>query len=226
MRYPAADGGEGVVVATTRPETIPGDTAVAVHPDDPRYAALVGKELVLPVAPGRRVPVVADTAVDPAFGTGALKITPAHDANDFETGRRHNLAAPRIMDDSARMTAASGPYAGLDRHAARKAILADLEERGLLARREEYVVPLGHCYRCHTVVEPSLSPQWFVRAKPLAEPALAAVREKRTRIIPEQWERTYYEWMENIRDWCISRQIWWGHQIPAWYCRDCNGERV
>ncbi|HEY5998664.1 MAG TPA: valine--tRNA ligase, partial [bacterium] len=226
VRYRAADGGEGVVVATTRPETIPGDTAVAVHPDDARYASLIGTEVVLPVAPGRRVPVIADTAVDPAFGTGALKITPAHDANDFETGRRHGLAAPKIMDDSARMTEAAGPYAGLERFAARKAILADLRERELLVREEDYAVPLGHCYRCHTVVEPALSPQWFVRAKPLAEPALAAVREGRTRIIPAQWERTYYEWMENIRDWCISRQIWWGHQIPAWYCRDCNGERV
>jgi valyl-tRNA synthetase len=226
VRYRAADGGEGVVVATTRPETIPGDTAVAVHPEDPRYAALVGKSLVLPVAPFREIPVVADTAVDPAFGTGALKITPAHDANDFETGRRHGLAAPRIMDDSGRMTDEAGAYAGLDRFAARKAIVADLQERGLLVRLEDYAVPLGHCYRCRTVVEPALSPQWFVRAKPLAEPALAAVREGRTRIIPDQWERTYYDWMENIRDWCISRQIWWGHQIPAWYCLDCNGERV
>ena len=226
VRYPAADGGEGVVVATTRPETIPGDTAVAVHPEDPRYAGLVGKSLVLPVAPGRKVPVIADAAVDPAFGTGALKITPAHDASDFETGRRHGLAAPKIMDDSAHMSGEAGPYAGMERFAARKAILADLEARGLLVRSEDYAVPLGHCYRCRTVVEPALSPQWFVRAKPLAEPALAAVRERRTRIIPEHWERTYFDWMENIRDWCISRQIWWGHQIPAWYCLDCNGERV
>jgi valyl-tRNA synthetase len=182
--------------------------------------------LRLPVAPERLIPVVADTAVDPAFGTGALKITPAHDASDFETGRRHGLAAPRIMDDSARMTGDVGPYAGLERFAARKAILHDLAQAGLLERSEDYAVPLGHCYRCHSVVEPALSPQWFVRVKPLAEPALAAVRERRTRIIPESWERTYFDWMENIRDWCISRQIWWGHQIPAWYCRDCNGGRV
>ena len=226
IRYPFAEGEGGIVVATTRPETIPGDTAVAVNPEDPRYREFVGRTLVLPVDPARRIPVVADTAVDPVFGTGALKITPAHDANDFETGLRHGLAAPKIMDDSARLTGEVGRYAGLERFAARKAILADLEERGLLVRREEYAVPLGHCYRCHSVVEPALSPQWFVRAKPLAEPAMAAVREKRTRIIPEHWERTYFEWMENIRDWCISRQIWWGHQIPAWYCRDCNGERV
>jgi valyl-tRNA synthetase len=224
VTYPFAEGEGGVTVATTRPETIPGDTAVAVNPDDPRHGALVGRRLRLPVDPGRVVPVVADAAVDPAFGTGALKITPAHDANDFETGRRHGLGAVRIMDESARLTAAAGRYAGLDRFAARKRILADLEEQGLLARREEYTVPLGHCYRCRTVVEPMLSPQWFVRARPLAEPAIAAVREGRTRIVPEHWERTYYEWMENIRDWCISRQIWWGHQIPAWYCLDCNGE--
>ncbi len=226
IRYPFAEGEGGVVVATTRPETIPGDTAVAVNPEDPRYAGLVGRALVLPVAPGRRIPIVADTAVDPAFGTGALKITPAHDASDFETGRRHGLGAPKIMDESARMSGDVGPLAGLDRFAARKAILADLEGRGLLVRREDYAVPLGHCYRCHTVVEPALSPQWFVSAAPLAQPALAAVRERRTRILPEQWERTYFEWMENIRDWCISRQIWWGHQIPAWYCLDCNGARV
>jgi valyl-tRNA synthetase len=226
VRYPFAEGEGGVVVATTRPETIPGDTAVAVHPEDPRYRELLGRELLLPVAPGRRIPLIADTAVDPAFGTGALKITPAHDASDFETGRRHKLAAPKIMDESARLTGDVGGYAGLERFAARKAILGDLEAYGFLVGSEDYVVPLGHCYRCHSVVEPALSPQWFVRVKPLAEPALAAVREKRTRIIPEHWERTYFEWMENIRDWCISRQIWWGHQIPAWYCRDCNGERV
>jgi len=226
VRYPLADGGGGIVVATTRPETIPGDTAVAVNPEDPRYRDLVGRELVLPVAPGRRIPVVADAAVDPAFGTGALKITPAHDASDFETGRRHGLGAPRIMDDSAHLTGDAGPYAGLERFAARKAILHDLAQSGLLERSEDYAVPLGHCYRCHSVVEPALSPQWFVRVKPLAEPALAAVRDKRTRIIPETWERTYFDWMENIRDWCISRQIWWGHQIPVWYCRDCNEGRV
>jgi valyl-tRNA synthetase len=228
IRYPLAEGaGEGgIVVATTRPETILGDTAVAVHPDDERYRGLIGKELLVPVGPARRIPVIADTAVDPAFGTGALKITPAHDANDYETGKRHGLAAPKIMDDSARLTGAVGRYAGLERFAARKEILADLEALGLLVRREEYAVPLGHCYRCHSVVEPALSPQWFVSVKPLAEPAMAAVREKRTRIVPENWERTYFEWMENIRDWCISRQIWWGHQIPAWYCRDCNGQRV
>jgi len=226
IRYPLAQGEGGIVVATTRPETILGDTAVAVHPEDERYRDLVGKELLLPVGPARRIPVVADSAVDPAFGTGALKITPAHDANDHETGQRHGLAAPKIMDESGRLTGDVGRYAGMERFAARKEILADLEERGLLVRREEYVVPLGHCYRCHCVVEPALSPQWFVSVKTLAEPAMAAVREKRTRIVPENWERTYFEWMENIRDWCISRQIWWGHQIPAWYCRDCNGERV
>ena len=187
IRYPFAAGDGGIVVATTRPETILGDTAVAVHPDDARYSGHIGQMLVLPVGPARRIPVVADAAVDPAFGTGALKITPAHDASDFETGRRHGLNAPKIMDDSAHLTGDVGRYAGMERFAARKAILADLEERGLLVRREEYAVPLGHCYRCRTVVEPALSPQWFVRAKPLAEPAMAAVREKRTRIIPEHW---------------------------------------
>jgi valyl-tRNA synthetase len=226
VRYRFRDGEGGVVVATTRPETIPGDTAVAVHPDDPRYAASVGRELVLPAGSGRVVPLVADTAVDPAFGTGALKITPAHDANDFETGRRHGLAAVKIMDDSGHLIGDVGRYAGMDRFQARKEILNDLREQGLLEKAEDYVVPLGHCYRCRTVVEPALSPQWFVKVQPLADPAMAAVREKRTRIVPATWEKTYFEWMENIRDWCISRQIWWGHQIPVWYCRDCNGDRI
>jgi valyl-tRNA synthetase len=224
VRYPLQKGEGGIVVATTRPETIPGDTAVAVHPDDERYSAFVGKTVRLPVEPFREVPVLGDEAVDPAFGTGALKITPAHDAADFEVGRRHGLEAVQVIDSHGVMSGAAGIYEGLERFEGREKIVEDLRRDGHLVKTEEYTVPLGHCYRCRKAVEPALSPQWFVRVKPLAEPAMEAVREKRTRIVPEHWERTYFEWMENIRDWCISRQIWWGHQIPAWYCLSCNGE--
>jgi valyl-tRNA synthetase len=222
VMYPFVERQGGVVVATTRPETIPGDMAVAVGPDDERYSDLTGAMLRLPVEPFREIPVVADDEVDASFGTGALKITPAHDAADFEIGRRHNLGSSEVIDKDGRMNDEAGKYTGLDRFEARKAILADLEESGHLVRSQDYTVPLGHCYRCKCIVEPALSPQWFVRAEPLARPAIAAVREKRTRIIPEHWEKTYFEWMENIRDWCISRQIWWGHQIPAWYCPSCS----
>ncbi|HEX7126376.1 MAG TPA: valine--tRNA ligase [Thermodesulfobacteriota bacterium] len=223
IRYPLVGGapGEGPVVATTRPETMFGDTAVAVHPEDERYRHLVGREVELPLA-GRRIPVIADPYVDRAFGSGALKVTPAHDPNDFEIGRRHGLPQVVALDTHARMTEAAGRYQGLDRYEARKRIVADLEAAGLLVKTEPHLHAVGRCYRCRTVIEPMVSTQWFVRIKPLAEPAIAAVREGRIRIIPEQWESTYFNWMENIRDWTISRQIWWGHRIPAWFCDTCD----
>ncbi|HWP35169.1 MAG TPA: valine--tRNA ligase [Thermodesulfobacteriota bacterium] len=223
VRYPLPGGrpGEGLVVATTRPETMLGDTAVAVHPEDERYAGWVGREVELPLA-GRRIPVIADRYVDRAFGTGALKVTPAHDPNDFEIGRRHGLPLVVAIGFDARMTEAAGRFAGLDRFEARRRVVEALEAEGLLVKVEPYRHAVGHCYRCGTAVEPMVSKQWFVRIKPLAEPAIAAVREGRIRIIPEQWVNTYYAWMENIRDWTISRQIWWGHRIPAWYCDDCG----
>ncbi len=225
IRYPAEDGGEGVVVATTRPETMLGDTGVAVHPGDDRYGPLLGKRVVLPLME-RPIPVIADELVDPSFGTGAVKVTPAHDANDFDMGQRHGLPSLCIMDISGVITDGGGPYAGLDRFAARKRIVADLEERGLLVKVEPYRVPIRRCYRCDTVIEPYLSLQWFVRMEPLARPALEAQRSGRLRLIPERWVGVYTHWMENIRDWCISRQLWWGHRIPVWYCQDCNGETV
>jgi len=221
LRYPFAEGGGAVTVATTRPETMLGDTAVAVHPDDPRYRNRVGKLLLLPLV-NREIPLVADHSVDPEFGSGAVKITPAHDFNDFEVARRHGLAPIQVMNEQAQMSAEAGPYAGLTREACRERVLADLRELGLLGTVEPYKTLLGRCYRCATVVEPYLSPQWFVSTKTLAAPAIEAVRSGRIRIIPENWADTYYEWMENIRDWCISRQIWWGHRIPAWTCRDCG----
>ena len=219
--YPLA-GGEGrITVATTRPETIPGDVAVAVHPDDERYRHLVGREALLPVM-GRLIPIIADPYVDPEFGTGVLKITPAHDFNDFEVALRHDLSRPRVMDESARMSDLAGKYRGLDRYECRKVILRDLEHAGLLRRVERYIHTIGHCYRCKTVVEPYLSQQWFVKTRPLAIPAVEAVRRGETKIIPQYWENTYFDWMNNIRDWCISRQIWWGHRIPAWHCLSCH----
>jgi len=226
VRYPFVGEDGGLVVATTRPETIPGDLALAVHPEDGRYGDLGGRLVKLPVEPFREVPVITDEQVDPAFGTGALKITPAHDAADFEIGRRHDLGTAEVIDKFGMMGEGAGKYRGLERFAAREAVVADLRSAGYLEKTEEYTVPLGHCYRCKSAVEPALSPQWFVKVGPLAEPALRAVREKKTRIIPEHWERTYFDWMENIRDWCISRQIWWGHQIPAWYCRTCSDEHL
>jgi valyl-tRNA synthetase len=225
IRYPEWSGGRGVVVATTRPETMLGDTAVAVNPGDARYAELVGSTLRLPLM-NRPVPVLADPMVDREFGTGAVKITPAHDPNDFEVAKRHELPSVRVIDESGRMTADAGAYAGMDRFACREAVVAKLREEGLLEREEPYLHNVGHCYRCATVVEPSESMQWFVRTKPLAEPAIAAVRAGETRIVPAQWEKTYYEWMENIRDWCISRQIWWGHRIPAFHCTRCGRTMV
>ncbi|MEW6428597.1 MAG: valine--tRNA ligase [Thermodesulfobacteriota bacterium] len=221
IRYPFASGNGFLVVATTRPETMLGDTAVAVHPADERYADLAEKAVLLPLV-NRKIPIVFDTHVEKDFGSGALKVTPAHDLNDFEIGRRHDLPALQVIDESGIMKEAAGHYAGLDRFACRKKIVADLEAAGLLEKIEEHQHGVGHCYRCNTVVEPSLSKQWFVSVKPLAEEAVRAVKEERIRILPRMWENTFYDWMDNIRDWCISRQIWWGHQIPAWTCADCG----
>jgi valyl-tRNA synthetase len=221
IRYPSADGrGEGVLLATTRPETLLGDTAVAVHPEDPRYAALVGSRVRVPLT-GRDVPVLADAFVDPAFGTGAVKITPAHDLNDFEAARRLGLPEIVAIDESGKMTAAAGAYAALDRFAARDRVIDDLRREGLLVRVEPHEHAVGHCQRCGTMIEPMLSTQWFVKIAPLAVPAVEAVESGRTRFLPESWAKTYFEWMRNIHDWCISRQIWWGHRIPAWYCDPC-----
>ena len=225
VRYPAASGDGGATVATTRPETMVGDTAVAVHPDDDRYRGLVGRTLRLPVV-GRELPVVADAFVDAAFGTGAVKVTPAHDPNDFEMGRRHDLPRVAVIGEDGRMTGEAGPFAGEDRFAARQAIVERLEAEGLLERVEEHRHAVGCCSRCRTVVEPLVSTQWFVRIKPLAEPAVAAVKDGRTRFVPENWARTYFEWMDNIHDWCISRQLWWGHRVPAWHCDGCGAVLV
>ncbi len=222
FRYPLADGSAHLTVATTRPETLLGDTAVAVNPDDDRYRALVGKKVKLPLV-GREIPVVADGMVDPKFGTGCVKVTPAHDPNDFQTGQRHKLASINVMTDDGHMNeAVPEAFRGLDRFPARKKVVAEMEALGLLEKVEEHLHSVGHCYRCDTVVEPRLSPQWFVKMKPLAEPALAAVRKGEVKIDPERWEKVFFQWMENIRDWCISRQIWWGHRVPAWYCKACT----
>ena len=221
IRYPFADREGAITVATTRPETMLGDTAVAVHPGDERYAAVVGRSLTLPVI-GRALPVIADDFVDPAFGTGAVKVTPAHDPNDFAMGERHGLEQVSVIDEDGRMTQDAGPYAGQDRFAARTALVAQLEAEGLLVGVEDHEHAVGQCERCSTVVEPLLSTQWFVRIKPLAERALQAVADGDTRFVPDNWTRTYNEWMTNIHDWCISRQLWWGHRIPAWYCDACS----
>ena len=225
IRYPYVDGSGAVTVATTRPETMLGDTAVAVHPEDTRYADRIGRTLRLPVI-DRELPIVADDFVDPEFGTGAVKVTPAHDANDFAIGERHGLERVTVIDEDGRMTGAAGPFAGQDRFAAREALVALLEGDGLLERVDDHEHAVGHCERCSTVVEPLLSTQWFVRIKPLAEPALAAVADGRTRFVPDTWTKIYNDWMTNIHDWCISRQLWWGHRIPAWYCGDCDAVQV
>jgi valyl-tRNA synthetase len=209
------------VVATTRPETLLGDTAVAVHPEDERHKHLIGRPVLLPVL-GREIPVVADEFVDRTFGTGAVKITPAHDANDFAAAQRLGLPSINIMDERAVLNENAGPYQGQDRFEARKGIVAQLEREGLLVKTEPHPVPLGHCQRCGTIVEPRLSRQWFVKMAPLAAPALAAAEDGRIRFVPESWTKTYFEWMRNIRDWCISRQLWWGHRIPAWTCAKCE----
>ena len=212
-----------IEMATTRPETILGDTAVAVHPDDIRWQRLVGKAAVLP-AIGRHIPVIADDVVDPEFGTGAVKVTPAHDPTDNEIGLRHGLEAPNILTDAAQMNENAGPYVGQDRFECRRNIVADFEKEGLLVRVEPYFHAVGTCQRCHTDIEPRISTQWFVKTKPLAQAAMQAVRDGRTVIVPEREERRFFHWMENIRDWCISRQLWWGHRIPVWYCHDCGSE--
>jgi valyl-tRNA synthetase len=224
--YPLSDGSGEVVVATTRPETMLGDTAVAVHPDDPRHKAKIGKTIRHPFT-GREFPVIADPVlVDPKFGTGAVKVTPAHDPNDFECGQRHKLPFITIFDVKGVVTSEGGPFAGLDRFEARKQIKAKLKELGLERGSKAHVHAVGHCQRCHTVVEPMLSDQWFVKMEPLAKPAIEAVEQGKTRFVPESWNKTYFHWMTNIRDWCISRQLWWGHRIPAWYCQDCKAITV
>ncbi len=221
LRYFLSDGSGEIQLATTRPETLLGDTAVAVHPDDERYKSYVGKMVKLPLT-DREIPIIADEYVEKDFGTGVVKITPAHDPNDFEVGLRHNLPIINVMTDDAHMTADCGKYAGLDRYEARKQMVADLEAGGYLVKVEPMKHNVGSCYRCKSVVEPRVSKQWFVKMQPLAAPAIDAVRDGDIRLIPARFEKTYYNWMENIRDWCISRQLWWGHRIPAWYCDDCN----
>ena len=221
IRYPLEDGKDYITVATTRPETMLGDTAVAVNPNDDRYRGWVGKKLLLPLL-NRVIPIVADAAIDPAFGTGAVKVTPAHDPVDFEIAQRHQLPAINILNPDATMNENAGPYQGLDRFACRKKIVEDLQKEGLLDKIEPYSHAIGHCQRCQTVVEPIASKQWFVKMEPLAKPANDAVKNGRINIIPERFTKVYLNWMENIRDWCISRQLWWGHRIPVWYCRDCG----
>ncbi|GIV70910.1 valine--tRNA ligase [Caldilinea sp.] len=218
FRYPLKEGGY-LEVSTTRPETILGDTAVAVHPDDPRYAAYVGKTALVPMLQ-REIPVIADAYVDPEFGTGALKVTPGHDPNDYEIGKRHDLPMINIMNEDGTLNAAAGPYAGLDRFEARKKLWADMKAAGLVVGDKEHVHQVGHCQRCGSVVEPLLSEQWWVKMEPLAKPALAAVANGDIQIVPQRFERVYNHWLENIRDWCISRQLWWGHRIPVWYGPD------
>jgi valyl-tRNA synthetase len=221
IRYMFQQGDGYLIVATTRPETLLGDTAVAVNPDDERYEDLTGSGVLLPVL-NKPIPVIYDRYVDKEFGTGALKITPAHDPNDFEIGNAHQLERIKVIDENGKMNALAGPYEGLDRFECREKILDDLKKSGLLEKIEPYRHAVGHCYRCRSMIEPLLSKQWFVKVGPLAEKAKAAVKEGKTRIVPSNWEGVYYEWMNNIRDWCVSRQIWWGHRIPAWYCNACG----
>jgi valyl-tRNA synthetase len=224
--YPLADGSGEVVVATTRPETMLGDTAVAVHPDDPRHQGKIGKVIKHPFT-GREFPVIADSVlVDPKFGTGAVKVTPAHDPNDFECGKRHNLPFVSIFDEKGLVTAEGGPFVGLDRVEARKQVKAKIAELGLERGGKPHAHAVGHCQRCNTIVEPMISTQWFVKMEPLAKPAIEAVEQGKTRFVPETWSKTFFHWMNNIRDWCISRQLWWGHRIPAWYCAACQQPTV
>ena len=220
IRYPIEDSDEEFIIATTRPETMLGDTGVAVHPDDERYKHLVGKNAILPLV-GRKLPIVADDYVELGFGTGAVKMTPCHDPNDYEVGLRHNLEQILVINEDAKIIN-GGKYNGMDRYEARKAIVADLEEQGYLVKVEPYNHNVGCCYRCGTVVEPLTSPQWFVKMKPLAEAAIDVVKDGRIKFVPERFTKTYMNWMENVHDWCISRQLWWGHRIPAWYCADCG----
>jgi len=225
VRYPFHNGNGHLTVATTRPETLLGDTAVAVNPDDPRYSDLANTHVLLPIL-NKPIPIIFDRYVDASFGTGALKITPAHDPNDFEIGNAHQLERIKVIDENGMMNDLAGPYRGMDRFECRERIVEDLEKEGLLEKVEPYQNAIGHCYRCKTMIEPLLSKQWFVRTASLGKAAGDAVRSGKTRIVPSNWEGVYYDWMDNIRDWCISRQIWWGHRIPAWYCRACGSVQV
>ena len=221
MRYPLTDGSGYLVVATTRPETMMGDTGVAVNPKDERYQHLIGKTCILPIM-NREIPIVADDYVEMDFGTGCVKMTPAHDPNDFEVGLRHNLEIIRVLDDNGKVNENGGKYQGMDRYECRKAVIEDLEALGLMEKTEDYSHNVGTCYRCHNDVEPIISAQWFVKMQPLAEEAMRVVRDGEVKFVPERFSKTYLNWMENVHDWCISRQLWWGHQIPAWYCDDCG----
>ncbi len=225
ISYPIKDSNEYVVVATTRPETMLGDTAVAVHPEDERYKHLIGKMVVLPLM-NREIPVIADEYVEKDFGTGVVKITPAHDPNDFEVGLRHNLPQIKVMNDNATMNEHAGQYQGMDRYEARKQIIKDLENLDLLVKIQDHTHNVGTCYRCSTVIEPIISKQWFVKMKPLAEPAIEVVKNGTIKFVPERFSKIYFNWMENIQDWCISRQLWWGHRIPAYYCNECGNMMV
>ncbi|MCG0275215.1 MAG: valine--tRNA ligase [Thermosediminibacteraceae bacterium] len=224
VKYPFSDGSGYVTIATTRPETIMADTAVAVNPADERYRAYIGKTVILPLV-GREIPIIADDYVDMEFGTGALKVTPAHDPNDFEIGLRHGLPMIKVLDEEGRMNENAGKFKGLDRYECRKAMIRELEEKGYMVKIEDLTHSVRKCYRCNTVVEPMVSKQWFVRMKPLAEPAIEVVKQGRVQFVPERFAKIYINWLENIHDWCISRQLWWGHRIPAWYCKDC-GETI
>ena len=221
IRYPLADGSGDIVVATTRPETMMGDTGVAVNPEDEKFKHLIGKTCILPIM-NREIPIVGDEYCEIGFGTGAVKMTPAHDPNDFEVGLRHNLEVIRVLTDDGTVNENGGKYQGMDRYECRKAIVADLEAEGYLVKTEPYSHNVGTCYRCHNDVEPLISAQWFVRMKPLAEEAIRVIKDGTIRFVPERFSKTYLNWMENVHDWCISRQLWWGHQIPAWYCDECG----
>ena len=225
IRYQVEGEDRWVEIATTRPETMFGDTGVAVHPEDARYKDLVGRTLILPIV-NRRIPLFADEYVDPAFGTGAVKVTPAHDPNDFEMGLRHDLEQIKVIENDGTMGEGAGKYKGMDRYACRKALVKDLDELGILVSTEEHEHAVGHCHRCHATVEPLVSKQWFVKMESLAKPAIQAVKDGRIKFVPERFTKIYCNWLENIRDWCISRQLWWGHRIPAWYCEDCGETTV
>ncbi|MBM7624829.1 valine--tRNA ligase [Sporohalobacter salinus] len=225
IKYDLKDSDDHLVVATTRPETMLGDTAIAVNPSDERYQDLIGKTAILP-AVGRELPIIADEFVDSDFGTGLVKVTPAHDPNDFEIGQRNDLKVVKVIDDQAKMTSEAGKYEGMDRYECREQLVEDLKESGQLIEIEEHDHSVGHCYRCDTLIEPLVSKQWFVKMEPLAKPAIEAVEESETNFVPERFTKVYRNWMENIRDWCISRQLWWGHRIPVWYCQDCEEEIV
>ena len=224
LKYPIEGTDQHVVVATTRPETMLGDTAIGIHPEDERYRNLEGKTAVLPLL-GRKLKIIQDELIDPKFGTGALKITPAHDPVDFRLAEKHGLDFVNILNPDGTLNEAAGPYRGLDRFEARRKIVSELEETRILLETKEHAHAVGHCYRCQTLVEPYLSLQWFVHMKPLAMPAIAAVKEGKTQFVPKRWTKVYLDWMLNIKDWCISRQIWWGHRIPVWYCEPCRTKK-